>query len=179
MALAYATLSTIQVDYGLDETQIAGISVYNTITAGLGCLIGGILGDRFGIKKMMAIVYALTALPTAVLAMQIGSVGLAGVSIQLFYSVIVLHGLIYGMAFGLHAAVFMGMTNPAIAATQFTAFMAMSNLAISMGNFWQGVVAERFGYSVTLYLDALIVLAPLAVIAFLRNREPEAELATA
>jgi PAT family beta-lactamase induction signal transducer AmpG len=179
MALAYATLSTIQVDYGLDETQIAGISVYNTITAGVGCLIGGILGDRFGIKNVMGIVYALTAIPTAVLAMQIGSVGLEGVSIQLLYSVIVSHGLIFGMAFGLHAAVFMGMTNPAIAATQFTAFMAMSNLAISMGNFWQGIVADRFGYSVTLYLDALIVLAPLAVIPFLRNREQEPVLATA
>jgi MFS family permease len=179
MALGYALLSTIQVDYGLVETQIAELSVYNTVVAGLGCLIGGVLGDRFGIKKMLGISYALTALPTLVLAMQIGSVGLEGVSIQLFYAVIVLHGFIYGMAFGLHAAVFMGMTNPAIAATQFTAFMAMSNLAISMANFWQGIVADRFDYSVVLYLDALLVLAPLAVIPFLRNREPEPALVLA
>jgi len=179
MALGYALLSTIQVDYGLVETQIAELSVYNTVVAGLGCLIGGVLGDRFGIKKMLGISYALTALPTLVLAMQIGSVGLEGVSIQLFYAVIVLHEFIYGMAFGLHAAVFMGMTNPAIAATQFTAFMAMSNLAISMANFWQGIVADRFDYSVVLYLDALLVLAPLAVIPFLRNREPEPALVLA
>ena len=179
MALGYALLSTIQVDYGLVETQIAELSVYNTVVAGLGCLIGGVLGDRFGIKRMLGISYALTALPTLVLAMQIGSVGLEGVSIQLFYAVIVLHGFIYGMAFGLHAAVFMGMTNPAIAATQFTAFMAMSNLAISMANFWQGIVADRFDYSMALYLDALLVLAPLAVIPFLRNREPEPALAAA
>ncbi len=67
----------------------------------------------------------------------------------------------------------MGMTNPAIAATQFTAFMAMGNLAISIGNFWQGIVAERFGYAMVLFLDSLIVLVPLLVIPFLRNREPE------
>jgi len=179
MAMAYTLLSTIQVDYGLVETQIAKLSVYNTIAAGLGCLVGGVLGDRFGIKKVMGVSYALTAVPTFVLAMQIGSVGLEGVSIQLFYGVIVLHGFVYGMAFGLHAAVFMGMTNPAVAATQFTAFMGMTNLAISMGNLWQGYVTERLGYSATLYLDALLVLAPLAVIPFLRNREQEPALAMA
>jgi PAT family beta-lactamase induction signal transducer AmpG len=169
MALAYAMLSTIQVDYGLVETQIAELSIYNTVMGGLGCLVGGVLGDRFGIKKM--------ALPTLILAAQIGTVGLEAVSIQLLYSVIAMHGFIFGMAFGLHAAVFMGMTNPAVAATQFTAFMAMSNLAISMGNFWHGIVADRFDYSVVLYIDALVVLAPLAVLPFLRNREQEPALA--
>ena len=34
MALAYAILSTIQVDYGLDATQIAQLQILNTI-AGL------------------------------------------------------------------------------------------------------------------------------------------------
>jgi predicted MFS family arabinose efflux permease len=125
----------------------------------------------------MGISYALTALPTLILAAQIGTVGLEAVSIQLLYSVIAMHGFIFGMAFGLHAAVFMGMTNPAVAATQFTAFMAMSNLAISMGNFWHGIVADRFDYSVVLYIDALVVLAPLAVLPFLRNREQEPALA--
>jgi MFS family permease len=179
MALGYALLSTIQVDYGLVETQIAELSIYNTVLGGLGCLVGGVLGDRFGIKRVLGVCYALTALPTLILAMQIGSNGLEGVSIQLFYSVIVVHGFIFGMAFGLHAAIFMGMTNPAIAATQFTAFMAMSNLAVSMANFWQGIVADRFDYSAALYLDALLVLVPLAVIPFLRNREEEPALATA
>ena len=39
-------------------------------------------------------------------------------------------------AFALHVAIFMGMTNPAVAATQFTAYMAISNLAISYSNLW-------------------------------------------
>jgi PAT family beta-lactamase induction signal transducer AmpG len=179
MALAYALLSTIQVDYGLVEKQIAEISIYNTVAGGLGCLIGGVLGDRFGIKRMMSVVYALTAIPTLYLAMQIGSVGLEAIPIQSLYGAIIVHGLIFGMAFGLHAAVFMGMTNPAIAATQFTAFMAMSNLAISIANFWQGIVAERYDYSVALYIDSLIVLIPLAAIPFLRNREEEPARVTA
>jgi PAT family beta-lactamase induction signal transducer AmpG len=171
MALGYAMLSTIQVDFGLVETQIAEISVYNTICGAVGCLIGGWLGDRYGIKKMLAMFYALTTVPTLVLAMQISSLGLEFVSIQLLYGVIMAHGFVYGMAFAVHAAIFMGMTNPAVAATQFTAFMAMSNLAISVANYWQGIVAERVDYAMVFYVDSLLVLLPLLVIPFLRNRE--------
>jgi predicted MFS family arabinose efflux permease len=73
----------------------------------------------------------------------------------------------------MHAAIFMGFTSPAVAATQFTAFMAMANVAISISNYWQGVVAERYDYAVVLYIDALLVLLPLAMIPFLRSREEE------
>jgi predicted MFS family arabinose efflux permease len=51
--------------------------------------------------------------------------------------------------------------------------MAMGNVAISYSNFWQGIVAERYGYATVLYFDSLFMLVPLAVIPFLRNREPE------
>ena len=75
------------------------------------------------------------------------------------------------MAFAVRMAIFMGMTNPLVAATQFTTYMALSNVAISMGNYWQGAVAERFDYSTALYIDAAIVVFALAVMPFLKNRE--------
>ena len=175
MALAYATLNTIQVDYGLDESQIAAINIYNTVTAGLGCLLGGWLGDRYGLKKTLAAAYALTAVPTTALAMQIYTHGLQAVPIELFYGAIIVHGALFGMSFGVRNAIFMGMTNPAVAATQFTAFMGMSNLAISMGNYWQGIVAERFDYAAVLFLDSLIVLIPLCLVPFLQSREETEE----
>ena len=95
---------------------------------------------------------------------------------DLFYGVVILHGLFYGMAFGVRSAIFMGMTNPAVAATQFTAFMAMSNLAVSLANYWQGIVAERIDYAAVLYLDALIGLSVILLIPFLRGRERTIEL---
>lgn len=49
--------------------------------------------------------------------------------------------------------------------------MAMGNLIIAITNYWQGVVADRFDYSTVLYIDAVIVLIPLAIIPFLQNRE--------
>jgi PAT family beta-lactamase induction signal transducer AmpG len=170
-ALAYATLSTIQVDYGLQDHQIAVLSIYNTIAAAIGCMAGGWLGDRFGPKRTVAIAYALTAAPALVLAAQISGGGLQAVPIDLFYGLIISHGLFFGMAFGVRNAIFMGMTNPAVAATQFTAFMGMANIAISFGNYWQGIVAERMGYAAVLYLDALFALLVILVIPFLRERE--------
>jgi PAT family beta-lactamase induction signal transducer AmpG len=77
------------------------------------------------------------------------------------------------MGFGVRNGIFMSMTNPAIAATQFTAFMAMSNLAISFGNYWQGIVAERIDYAAVFYLDSFFALLVILLIPFLREREAQ------
>ena len=92
---------------------------------------------------------------------------------SLFSGIIIAHGLCFGMAYGVRNAIFMGMTNPVVAATQFTAFMGMANMAISMANYWQGIVAERMGYAAVLYLDALFALLVILVVPFLRSREEE------
>lgn len=171
MALAYGMLTTIQVDYGLNSNQIAELQIYRTIALALGCIAGGLLGDRFGIKRIVALSYVLTVLPTLLLAYQISDVGLQSVTIGLFYGIVIAHGFFFGMAFGVRNAIFMGMTNPAVAATQFTAFMGMSNLAISFANYWQGVVAERIDYATVLYIDALVALPIILLIPFLRGRK--------
>ena len=49
--------------------------------------------------------------------------------------------------------------------------MAMSNPAISFGNYWQGIVAERVDYAAVFYLDSLFAILAILVIPFLRNRE--------
>lgn len=171
MALAYATLSTIQVDFGLNENEIARLQVLNTIAGAVGCLVGGVLGDRFGVKRIVGMAFASTALVSFALAQQIAQVGLTAVAANFFYGSLIAHGFFFGIGYGVCSAIFMGMTNPAVAATQFTAFMGMSNLAISFGNYWQGIVAERMGYATVLYADAAIALLVICVIPFLRSRE--------
>jgi predicted MFS family arabinose efflux permease len=49
--------------------------------------------------------------------------------------------------------------------------MGMANVAISIGNYWQGLVADSMGYAVVLYFDALFAMLVIAVIPFLRERE--------
>ena len=171
MALAYAILGTIQVDYGLNEIQISQLALASALTTAFGCFVGGILGDRFGVKRITAIFYFMTIIPTLILAYQISTTGLTNIPIMLFRTLILSHSLLFGMAFAVRIAMFMGMTNPAVAATQFTAYMALSNMAISMGNYWQGMVAERMDYAVVLTLDAAIVTLALCVLPFLKDRE--------
>lgn len=171
MALAYALLGTIQVDYGLTEFQISRLAIASSVTTGVACLIGGFLGDKFGVKKITALFYALTAIPTLFLAYKIGSVGLTNIPVGMLYATILTHSALFGMCYAVRIAIFMGMTSPAVAATQFTAYMALSNVAISVGNYWQGMVAERMDYQTALYLDASLVVLALAVIPLLKNRE--------
>jgi len=175
-SLAYATLSTIQVDYGLSDEQIAKLTIYNTIASAIGCIIGGMLGDKFGLKKTILISCPITALPTLYLALQISQAGLASIPVEIFYSCLVLHGLLFGMAFALTISIFMGMTSPIVAATQFTAFMAMRNVAITYTNYWQGVVGERMDYSAVLYADSALLVLSLLVLPLLRSREEEERL---
>lgn len=170
-ALGYALLGTIQVDYGLEQVQISQLALISAVTTGAGCLVGGFLGDRFGVKRITAIFYFLTALPTLFLAYQIGSVGLTHIPIELLYATIISHSALFGMCYAVRIAIYMGMTSPAVAATQFTAYMALSNVAISFGNYWQGMVAERVNYQTVLYLDAALVILALCVIPWLKNRE--------
>lgn len=69
----------------------------------------------------------------------------------------------------------MGLTNPAVAATQFTGFMALSNLTIAYTNNWQGYVAENFSYSTVLWIDGALVLIPILVLPFMTPREAHKE----
>ena len=174
MALAYALLGTLQVDYGLDETQLSQLAVAVAIISAAGCVFGGIIGSKWGVKRVVAAGYLLTALPTLFLAYQIAAVGLTNIPIHVFVTIILSHSLLFGIAFAVRMAIFMGMTNPLVAATQFTTYMALSNVAISVGNYWQGVVAERFDYSTALYIDAALIILALCVMPFLKDREAPA-----
>ncbi len=174
MALSYATLSTILVDFGLDEAGVSTVVATYTLCAAVGCIIGGFLADRVGLRPTLFSAYMGTALMALTLAVAIDLNGLAGVSYTLLVSVIAINGVIFGCAFGARSASFMGVSNPMVGATMFTTFMAMSNLIVSFTNFWQGQVAERFDYAVVLYVDAALVLIPLCVIPLLRTREETA-----
>jgi PAT family beta-lactamase induction signal transducer AmpG len=73
-----------------------------------------------------------------------------------------------GLMYGTRSAIFMDVTNPAVAATQFTAYMAMMNLAISYSATWQGIAIEALGYPKTLLIDAVFGLLCLVVLPFIK-----------
>jgi PAT family beta-lactamase induction signal transducer AmpG len=174
IALAYALLATLQVDYGLTESQISQVAILNAVMVAFGCVIGGKLSERIGVKTNTGLFMALSAIPTVYLGYQISAVGLSAVPLSHFYAVVLSHGLIYGLAYGSRMALFLGLTSPAVAATQFTAYMGIVNLSVSITNYWQGTVAERFDYTTALYIDAALIVLGLGVLPFIKNREPRA-----
>jgi PAT family beta-lactamase induction signal transducer AmpG len=172
MALANAVSTTLQVDIGMTNDDIAQLNIYSTAISGFGCIAGGWLADKLGKRKMLALYYALTMLPTLYLAIKLGGEsGTAAVTIPQFFAASLAFYLFMGMHYGTSAAIFMGLTNPAIAATQFTGFMALRNLTISYTNAWEGAAVDVWGYSTLLYADAMIAVAPILLIPFLVERK--------
>jgi MFS family permease len=175
VALGLALGSTMQVDLGMTENQIARLNLWGTIVAAIGCIVGGWVSDRLGHRRMLGTWFVLTVLPTIYLSGQFtGAEGMEGVTIRTYFWVSIVYSFFSGLIFGTSAAVFMGLTSPLVAATQFSGYMALRNLVYSYSAAWQGHYADAFGYARTLRLDAWIAFIPLLAIPFLKPglREP-------
>ena len=83
---------------------------------------------------------------------------------------LLVYNVFQGLYYGIRSALFMDITTPAVAATQFTAYMALMNLCISYTATWQGYVVEHIGYPQTLVLDSLVGLLGLALLPLMRPR---------
>ena len=80
--------------------------------------------------------------------------------------------------YGTRSALMMDVTTPAVAATQFTAYMALQNLVISYTATWQGLSIVRWGYPTTLFIDASVGLVGIGLLPWMAQRQstpPEME----
>jgi PAT family beta-lactamase induction signal transducer AmpG len=171
MALASGVSTTLQVDIGMSDGEIAELNIYSTVVSGFGCVFGGWLADKLGRRKMLAAFYTMTIFPALYIGFMLsGDDGLGGITISQYFVAALLFYLAMGMHYGTSAAIFMGLTNPAIAATQFTGFMALRNLTISYTNAWQGAAVDAWDYSTMFYFDAGLAIIPILVIPFLAER---------
>ena len=89
----------------------------------------------------------------------------------------IVYGAFQGLSYGIRSALFMDITSPRVAATQVTAYMAMLNFGIAYSANWQGVSATRWGYPITLGLDAGFGLVCLACLPFMAPRRKPAAAA--
>jgi predicted MFS family arabinose efflux permease len=87
-----------------------------------------------------------------------------------FWYASLVYAAIQGLGYGVRTALFMDVTNPRVAATQFTAYMALMNLVISYSAAWQGRAIEALGYPLTLALDAAFGVLSLALLPLMTPR---------
>lgn len=179
-ALSLALQSNLAVELGMTDNSIAQLNLASTIVFAFACVAGGWLSDRYGRRRMLALFVFLTVVPTLLLAwkMQQASwimpidVNAANrpqppaALVTAFWAATIAFNVFQGLYYGVRSALFMDVTTRAVAATQFTAYMAMANLVISYTSWWQGLSIVRWGYPVTLALDAafglvMVFLLPL------------------
>ena len=188
MSLSMSLASNLTVELGLADGEIANLNLWGTVIAASCCILGGYISDRLGRRRMLTLYLLLTIAPTLWLAWQLrrygwelpiapDAPGRPSVPPQLpaaLWIASLLYAVPQGLAYGTRTALFMDVTRPAVAATQFTAYMALMNVSISYTARWQGWAAERWGYPVTMAIDAAAALIGLPLLLWMV--QPRAEL---
>jgi MFS family permease len=187
--LGLALQSSLAVELGLNDMQLGWLNLWSTVLAAVGCVLGGLLSDRWGRQRMLAIYVVLSSLPALWLAYQLQSMGwimpsekaIEGVGksatvpialVTCLWIAAISYNFIQGLMYGTRTALYMDLCRSEIAATQFTAYMSLMNLALTYSAWWQGQSATRWGYPITLTIDALagcLCLVPLAMISMPRQ----------
>lgn len=169
-AMGLAMQTVIAVELGLDDRRVATLALGSTLLTALFCPLGGWLSDRYGRRRMVALFVLGMGIATVALALGMKQWGwIMPVSptladrpvpppalVSWFWWLVWIYSVFQGLMYGSSTALAMDVTNPRVAATQFTAYMAMSNLAIAYSSQWQGVAAVRWGYPTMLAIDAAL-----------------------
>jgi PAT family beta-lactamase induction signal transducer AmpG len=192
-ALGLALQSNLAVELGLKDNDVAQLNLWSTIISATCCIAGGWLSDRFGRRRTLGTFLFMTALPTLWLAyaMQhapwIHAIAPNAPNrpippaslVTTFWIACLVYNVFQGLYYGIQSALFMDITNPRVAATQFTAYMAMLNLVIVYTSSWQGFAIAHWGYPTTLTLDASLGMVGIALLPFLKVQKREGTLAEA
>lgn len=182
MCLTLALQSNLAVELGLNDDQVAWLNLGSTLINGGCCVLGGWLSDRYGRRRTLGIFIALQSVPVLylmhalsrqgwVMPIDMNAAGRPAVPHELlmvFWIATLVYNAFNGLMYGVRSAIFMDVTNPAVAATQFTAYMALINLTISYSASWQGIAIEAWGYPRTMLVDALFGLVSLAILPWMK-----------
>ena len=189
MALGLALQSNLAVELGLDDDSVAWLNLWTQVISAACMVLGGWLSDRFGRRRTLAVYIVLMSLPVLWLAWQLelhqwvmprdasarAAQAVPPALVTALWIATLSYSVGQGLMYGTRSAIFMDVTNAKVAATQFTAYMAMMNLVISYSATWQGIAAEAIGYPRTLLIDALTGLLSLALLPLIRpavGKEP-------
>lgn len=188
-ALSISLQSNLAVELGLTDRQIGTLGFLSTSISAGACVLGGWLSDRFGRRRTLAIFITSMSVPTLALAATLHAHGwimpvdplLATRPVAppdllaFFWGATLVYSACNGLMYGVGTAIYMDVTSPKVAATQFTAYMALTNVVYSYSSVWQGHSIVRWGYPTTLLLDGLFGFICLTVLPFMgptRRAEP-------
>jgi PAT family beta-lactamase induction signal transducer AmpG len=157
---------------GLSTTQYTNITSASGLFAGImGLLFGGFLTAKIGKRRMLAIMFSLTG----VLVLAVGLIPTS------WSDPMVLYALVWGLDFlGIFVAIAMiplamQVCTPAVAATQFTIYMALANFGRPIGA-WIVASANSIEPQLVFFAIGPIMLLAAVATIFLKRGEASAEV---
>lgn len=183
MCLGLALQSNLAVELGMDDGAVATMNFWSTLIGAAGCLSGGLIADRFDRRRALTWYILLMSIPVFVMSLVLQHFNwimplapdaakpvVPALLMTAFWVTTLVYAYFNGMMYSATTAIFMDVTNPVVAGTQFTAYMAMFNLAISYSATWQGISIEAWGYPGTMIVDGFYGMLYLLVLPLTRKR---------
>jgi MFS family permease len=158
-----AVAGPFMIDRGLSSDDIGGLFAMNAVIAmAAGALVGGYVADRYGKRAAVSVFLML------VVACTVGIAALdfwfSGQAIQWVTPGMTLFYFCVGLFTSSSYALFMRMTDPALGATQFSAFMGATNGCESWSAFTVGKAIPVIGYPAAFVFMGMLSLAALPLI---------------
>lgn len=155
MALSLTVSTIVSPTIGMTDDEIASLNFACTVVALVCCAVGGFVSDRLGRRTTLAAFALGTLLPTWWLASVLDGAGFlhppegAGGTwprqeelVRAWWIAQLVFSVFQGLMYGIRTALFMGLVDRRVAATHFTAFMAMLNVVTMYSLAWQGAALE-------------------------------------
>ncbi|TWU47005.1 MFS transporter [Rubripirellula reticaptiva] len=160
------------IDRGVSQDTIGWFSMIPMIGMMIvGSLLGGWLTDRGGVKKTVG--GALVLLSTSVVALGLAD-QFSGLQAETYaFPILSIAALGIGIFTASSYALFMDLTEPKIAATQFSTFMGSTNGCESWSSYASGLIIAATGYSAAMYSMAAVSLVMVPVLFLLDTRKSE------
>ncbi len=187
-AMSFGTTITEKAIH-MSKTEFAIYTAVQSVVPAAFCLIGGWLSDRFGRRKVMALSVVGVALPTLYFAYVLHSLGIVqldGAANRLtesqmfrldliYWGVSIVYVAVQAIGYAVQSAIWMDVTNPAVAATQFTAYSALFNFTRSYYAIVVGSATVKFGCPRMLVFDALFGMLCLIPLFFMTKAKEGSE----
>ena len=143
---------------------------YNAIVGGvvvfaimIGQIIGGILGDKYGVRRVAMIGFTGLGLANAVL----GLLEPVWTDTSIMTAYLILRGFINGIAWICVISVSMRLTWSEVGGTQFTAFMSCFNLSAVIAYGFTEKMVSIFDYVTSIYIGAALTMVTVVLLTFI------------
>jgi PAT family beta-lactamase induction signal transducer AmpG len=191
MAFSLTLSNQVTPSIGMNDDEIASLGLVASVIFIVTCIGGGFVSDWFGRRLTLGLFAGLTVVPTLWMAWVLHQAGWvttpAAVDgqwpreeelIWAWWWAQVVYTVFQGLMYGISTAIFMDLVEPKIAATQFTACMALMNLVTVYSYWWEGqaltpVATGGWGWTLAqvLVVDSVLGLVFLALLPFCTPRE--------